>query len=369
MRAVLVLVLVGCSNDKLESQGDSGDTVASERFLPPDERGDFSPATLESAFTPDHGVELAVQVWYPTSEPGGEYRYDDVLVGDGVDGGQPACQTPRPVVVFSHGNSGIRWQSVFFTERLATRGWVVVAPDHTHNTALDIDPDRLEEVVFRRPLDVAAAFDWLVEVAAGEDGPLAGCVDGDAGYAVVGHSFGGYTSLAVAGAVIDPETVLPYCEAEGDWLCDQVENWFLQNGETLVDRSDPRVWAAVPMTPAGMGALAGGLGGVEVPVLMWGGGRDDITPMATQVQPLFDGLDVTPRHLATLTDAGHYTFSDACRFLPTYDDCSPPYREPEDVHGIVNVMTTAFLDRHRGFEEASAWIPVDDPGLVWESHE
>ena len=75
MRAVLVLALAGCSNDKLESQGDSGDTVASERLLPPDERGDFSPATLESAFTPAHGVELALQRLAETV---------DVVAGDGI---------------------------------------------------------------------------------------------------------------------------------------------------------------------------------------------------------------------------------------------------------------------------------------------
>lgn len=368
MHLFLLSLLVGCAADKAAPSADSGSPAAAEAFLAPDAPGPYAAATFESTLTPGHGVELAVQAWYPTEAPGGEYRYDDILVGEAVDGGAPACATPRPVVVFSHGNSGIRWQSVFLTETLASRGWIVVAPDHTYNTALDIDADRLEEVVFRRPVDVVSTYDWLVEVAAGPDGPLAGCVDPDAGYAVVGHSFGGYTTLAVAGAVIDPAVVLPYCASTGDWLCDEVGSWFDAHGESVVDLSDPRVWAAVPMTPAGMGALAGGLERVEVPVLMWGGGRDEITPMSTQVQPLFDGLTAMPRHLATLADAGHFTFSDACRFLPTYDDCSPPYREPAEVHAIVNVMTIAFLDHHRGFEEAAGWLPIEDPGLSWESH-
>jgi predicted dienelactone hydrolase len=367
MRLAL-LALLACSPDKVDdTAADTGRGPAA--YVPPGERGPYTPATYESALTPDHGVELAVQAWYPTEEPlDGEYRYDEVLLGTAREGGAPACATPRPVVVFSHGNSGIRWQSVFFTEHLASRGWVVVAPDHTGNTALDLDADRLAEMVFRRPVDVAAAFDWLLAEAAPR-GPLEGCVDPAAGYAVVGHSFGGYTTLAVAGAVIDPETVLPYCEATGDWLCDEVEQHFTDHPVELTDLSDARVWAAVPMTPAGMGALAGGLDRVEVPLLMWGGGRDTLTTMAFQVQPLFDGLDQTPRHLAEVVDAGHYTFSDACQFLPTYPDCRAPFRDPADVHALVNEATTAFLDLHRGEEAAAAYFPVEDAGTRWESYD
>lgn len=371
MRTVLLGALIGCAGGKGIDSGAALDSAASgaEAFLAPDLAGPHGAATFEAAFTPAHGVGLAVQVWYPSDAPGPAHRYDSILAGAAGDGGPPACGRPRPVVVFSHGNSGVRWQSVFLTEWLATRGWVVVAPDHTGNTALDYDDERLGELVFRRPLDIAGAFDWLVGEAAAPGGPLAGCVDPGAGYAVIGHSFGGYTALAVAGAAIDPETVLPYCGATSDWLCDEVVAHFAAHAVERTDLSDPRVWAAVPMTPAGMGALAGGLDAVDVPLLMWGGGRDTLTTMASSVQPLFDGLVQTPRHLATVEDAGHYTFSDSCTFLPTFDDCSPPYRDPAEVHALVNTMTAAFLDRERGFGEASGWLPVEDEGLTWETHE
>ncbi|RMF12332.1 MAG: hypothetical protein D6761_12950, partial [Candidatus Dadabacteria bacterium] len=35
-----------------------------------------------------------------------------------------------PVVIFSHGAGGVRFQSVFLTEYLAAHGYIVVAPDH-----------------------------------------------------------------------------------------------------------------------------------------------------------------------------------------------------------------------------------------------
>src|SRR5690606_6372290 len=40
---------------------------------------------------------------------------------------------PFPFVAFSHGNGGVRFQNTFQAERLASHGFVVVAPDHTGN--------------------------------------------------------------------------------------------------------------------------------------------------------------------------------------------------------------------------------------------
>ena len=91
---------------------------------------------------------------------------------------------PYPLVVFSHGNGGMRLQSLFFTEYLASHGYVVIAPDHTYNTFLDNDDDYFLEVLYRRPLDLSDSFDWLVAQSGEAGGALAGCVDGAAGFAV-----------------------------------------------------------------------------------------------------------------------------------------------------------------------------------------
>ena len=47
-----------------------------------------------------------------------------------LEAATPACDAARSVIVFSHGYSGIRFQSVFFTEWMASHGYLVVAPDH-----------------------------------------------------------------------------------------------------------------------------------------------------------------------------------------------------------------------------------------------
>jgi predicted dienelactone hydrolase len=332
-----------------------------EHYLSPDQRGAYAVGTYEDEFPGSTGLDLTVQVWFPSEDAGGDvYKYDDFLPGTAVTDAAPSCDVTHPVMVFSHGSGGIRYQSIFLTEYLASRGWIVVAPDHPYSTTFDEDDSRLGEVALRRPIDVADTFDWLAGVAAGPGGPHDGCVDPDAGYAVSGHSFGGYTTLAVAGAELDADASAAYCASHDEWLCSQFAAAAAADGETVIDRGDPRVWAAVAMAPCGYEALLGGLADITAPTMLLGGELDDECPMDTQVTPLYDGLVETPRMLGELQGAGHLTFSDGCAMLPTFDDCSPPYLDPDVAHPILATATTAFLDLALGEDAAAAWLPDPD---------
>ncbi len=360
---MLFFLLLACASDE-----DSG---ATEPWHSPEERGPYLVGSYEDVAPGPEGLELPVQVWFPASEADEDlYAYDGFFTASALDDGQPDCSAQRPVMVFSHGNSGIRYQSVFLTEHLASHGWVVVAPDHLYNTMLDIDYDLLWQLVFRRPLDVAAAFDWLAQEAAGAGGQLQGCVDESAGYAVAGHSFGGYTTVATAGAVIDAAATAEICASYDGWLCDDVAQHFAKNpGSGQADLGDPHVWAAIPMAPAGYEALVGGLADVDVPTMVLGGSMDDTTTMEEQVGPIFEGLQVTPRYLGEVQGAGHYGFSDACNLVGSFDECGDPYLAPEEVNEVVRTVSTAFLAVLLGDEQAAAWLPPDDERLEWTAAE
>ncbi|MDP2316613.1 MAG: hypothetical protein Q8P41_27210 [Pseudomonadota bacterium] len=363
---MLLVVLFACAPS-------AEDTGAGElTFYPPDAPGPYLAGTEADAFTappsvgsPD-GVELPVQVWFPSLEADDDlYRYDDLLSGTARERAVPDCSAPRPVLLFSHGNSGLRYQSIFLTEYLATHGWVVVAPEHTGNTAFD-NSTALGTLALRRPADVAATFDWLVDVAAAPGGLLEGCVDPDAGYAISGHSFGGYTTFAVAGATLDAAASAEWCATHDEWLCADFAASMAAAGETTLDFGDPRVWAAVPMAPAGYEVLVGGLANIAVPTMVLGGSLDTLTPMASQVTPLYAGLTVETRFLGEVEGAGHFTFSDACAILPTFDDCGPPYLSDDVAHPIIATATTAFFQWVQGQEQAAAWLPDPEVAeLVW----
>lgn len=366
---LFLLALLACGPPS--DSGPADDTgPGPDPFLPPDQPGPFPVGTLEDAAPGPEDLVLTVQVWFPAASADDDpYAYDGFFEASALDDGVPDCAAPRPVLVFSHGHQGVRYQSVFLTEWLASRGWVVVAPDHAYNTAMDYDEERLGEVMVRRPLDVAAAFDWLSATAAGPGGPLEGCVDPAAGYAVAGHSFGGFTAVAVAGAALVPVVSATYCAQRGGWLCDELAAWAADHPGEEAALGDARAWATVAMAPAGYEALIGGLERVAIPALVLGGSRDDITPMAWQVTPIYAGLASLPRFLGEIEDAGHYTFSDACDLAPTFDDCEPPYLPAEEAHPLIDALTAAFLGLVQGDERHLDWLPPADERLTWTAGE
>ncbi|MDP8222559.1 MAG: alpha/beta fold hydrolase [Candidatus Lernaella stagnicola] len=112
---------------------------------------------------------------------------------------------PFPVVLYSHGNASIRFAAHTTCEHLASRGFIVIAPDHPGNAFAAALPDRL---IIYNPLQSPADFllrqedmIHLLDVAEelNADDPLDFFTDkiDVTRAALVGHSFGGNTVLEV----------------------------------------------------------------------------------------------------------------------------------------------------------------------------
>jgi predicted dienelactone hydrolase len=299
------------------------------------ERGPHGAGSRALDITGSTGTPLTLQLWYPTAIPDADLLYDGIIPGRAALNAEVLCDEVRGLVAFSHGNGGTRLQSPFLTEHLASHGWAVVAPDHTGNTVFDPSAP-FGEILVRRPVDVADS----VDAAFAE---LAGCLDEAEGYVVAGHSFGGYTALAVAGATVNDLT------------------------GASVDLSDPRVRGAVGLAPwDAFGAITDGAAEIEVPTLVLTGARDETTPLA-QVERLYEPLTVDPRWLGTLLDGGHFTFSPIACSLEDGDGCGESYVPLEVATALVNASVTALVEGIRGTDGAFDAVAVDSPELSWES--
>lgn len=344
---LLLSVLLAACGDK---ESDSGvapldDTQATTPDLPDySQPGDYSVGTFSAEITGSTGVEFTVQVWHPADAPGSEtVVYDGLYPGDAYTDTAPSCDESRPVLLFSHGYGGIRWQSGFLVEHLASHGYIVVAPDHTNNTFLDNDDSEFEAILLRRPQDIIDSFDWALSQSEDTSSSLSGCIDGAAGYAVSGHSFGGYTAYAVAGATLDD-----------------------QQGGTI-NLSDDRAWAVVPLAPWDAYVLtSGATATVDVPVMCLSGTLDETTTWAS-VTAMYDDLTATPRYLGEFPTAGHFSFSPiACDFGTTGDGCGDDFLSLDTFTGLVNTATLSFLQETRGFTGAIEQIPQSDD-VIWSS--
>ncbi len=283
-------------------------TVTETAFVDPRADGPYGVGVTTLTYTDSRDKTLTIEAWYPATVDGDPDPYEPFVFTGLAHRDAPVIEGTFPLVAFSHGYSGFRSQSFFLTEWLASHGFVVVAPDHTYNTFFDIDDDLTPQVMVERPGDIASSVDAAMQSFDVEDRYLA-----------MGHSFGAWTTLVVAGGVLDFEEMAAICEADGGYdLCDIVDE--LPEG-TVPPVADPRAYGGVSLAPCGWYTFGnGGLGGVENVAVMVGA-LDDTCEADTEARPAWERVSER-KALATVPDAGHFVFSNLCDLGDLREECS-----------------------------------------------
>ena len=114
-----------------------------------------------------------------------------------------------PLVIFSHGNRGLRFQNTFWCDYLASHGYIVVSADHTGNAGVTVIKGKLvffqasgrEQSAQDRPKDFSFLLDQMTRWQNGGDSRFAGKLDLRK-VTAAGMSFGSYT--AIRAADLDP---------------------------------------------------------------------------------------------------------------------------------------------------------------------
>jgi predicted dienelactone hydrolase len=271
-----------------------------------------------------------VLVWYPALPAEGErpfytLRTSEVAVVDAP----PAELGPLPVVVYSHGHQSYGASLSHLAEHLASHGFITIAPTHTGNTFVDGD-NRETEIYYQRAFDVKAALDHF---AALSNDPLAGRF-GER-IAMTGHSFGGYTTFALAGATYPIDPLVAACEA-GTGKPSFCSTMTAEKAEIFrAGLEEPRFSAAVTVDPADFDLFgAEGVAAIDIPTLHMI--ADVSTPEDRYWPALHHPDDVRMR----LIDGDHNDFIDTCSTGITVR-CST--LDPASVWLPMRVYTLAFL--------------------------
>ena len=264
-------------------------------------------------------ANIPVLLFYPTHTPAtgaalGPYQLE-------VSPAAPAAAGRFPLVLISHGSGGTHILYRTIAMHLARHGYIVAIPEHPGNNRIDNSLYGTVDNLVNRPRHVRLVLDAVIADVELGDSAQAGNA------AVIGHSMGGYTALAVAGGLPSKDV------------------------HAVTVETDARVQALVLLAPAtAWYQAADALRRVDLPILLLTGEHDDITPQWHADLVLSGVADRQRVDFRVIENAGHFSFLSpfpdklkAGGFAPTLD---PEGFNRAAFHQVLPEDIRQFLDRH-----------------------
>jgi predicted dienelactone hydrolase len=251
-----------------------------------------------------------------------------------------STKRPSPVIIFSHGLGGSREGYEYLGRHWASYGYVSVHVQHRGSDEA-LWKDRALPVLrlgrammdpknsINRALDVRFAIDRMEKLNV-EKSPFQGHLDTDH-IGVAGHSFGAFTTLAVAGEVFSG----------------------LEGREFSF--TDPRVKAAIAMSPpvpSNKERIERAFSRIMVPCLHMTGTKDDSPMGGTTAQDRripFDHINGADQYLVIFQDGDHMVFAGQERTGRGDQDLV--------IQDLIRMSSAAFWDAYlKGSSEARSWL-------------
>lgn len=261
------------------------------------------PVGRRSTMLVDHqrgGRLLGVEIWYPAAADSHERTSYELFPGvafsaAGAQHAPAVCNGQFPLVLFSHGRTGVRIAYSLACEALAARGAIVVSADHPGDALFDwLTGTQTDDATNERNRVADAHLVLGALIGGGEqiDAEVTSAID-PSRIAVAGHSYGAYTALATAAGT---DLVHPH----------------------------PAVRAVIGFQPYTRTMSDDLLARLAVPTLLVASLADQVTPVSTDVERPFATIgsalpSPVPVWRLDLAEAGHQAISDISLYAELAD--------------------------------------------------
>jgi predicted dienelactone hydrolase len=257
---------------------------------------------------------------------------------------------PLPLVVISHGLGSDLTTFAYLAKHLASHGFAVAVPEHPGSSArqieallsgLDNNVTPPQELV-DRPLDIKFLLDTLARNFGDK-------IDTNH-VGMIGQSFGAYTTLALAGAELNWQTLGRDCpNLDNSWnLSWLIQCLALQIPSTINETKlqDDRITAAIAINPL-VSAVFGqkNLSKIKLPIMLISGSADPITPaLPEQIDP-FTWLTTRNKYLVLLKGGTHFsTLNESAGSIPVPEQAIGP--DPKIAQNYIKQLGLAFFSRY-----------------------
>jgi predicted dienelactone hydrolase len=241
----------------------------------------------------------------------------------------------RGLIVFSHGSGSVAVQSVVLVETLASHGFIVVAPTHYFNNSFDTQNGNSQPFLVtarQRPKEASFSIDYMFGRNQDNLDDFFGSID-ETKVGMTGHSFGGFTTYAMASGYTsgfcDTETDSDY----GDACTTGAE--CIATCSVATVPADARVKVLMPVSPAHELLSGTELQSVGLPTLCMAGTIEALSTQCRRPFPLTQA-SASPNFRVDVIGAAHEAFANTCDFGNALIDAgicaslsdSPPCDDP-----------------------------------------
>ncbi len=226
----------------------------------------------------------------------------------------PRLKTRAPVIIISYGLGEDRNSFEYLAQQLASYGFVVGVPQNSGSGAQQLTAllaGRAKDVTetsefINRALNVKFLLDELQRRS--QSDPTFKVNVQQVG--VIGHSFGGYTALALAGAPLNFEQLLHDCGSLKNSLNVSLllQCRALDLSRIRYNLRDQRVKAAIAINPIASSIFGqASLSKIQVPVMLVGSSADTVAPaLSEQILP-FTWLTTPQKYLVVIQGGTHFS--------------------------------------------------------------
>ena len=316
MIGLIMFMLVACTSAAAPQA-----TVIPDIPFPLSEPGPYYTGMIEEYTIVDesrNGREVTLTFRYPAKEE------TDALSRRNAPANKR--DAPYPLVLTESGTGG-----EVIDDHLVSHGFVMVEVEGDYPEGSDPAADELEGKwnigLLDGPRDLLFALNQL---ASNPPEGLEGIIDTNH-TGVVGYSYGGFNTLAVSGARVDPQFYLERCRNVSSldppltdfyisFYCDLAARWedFETHDGSQITESDDGLWqpltderirAVMPMGPEGAFLFGErGLAAVDRPTMIIAGTADDVYD--SEAAYIFEHLGTPERYLISFVDQGHFMVFD-----------------------------------------------------------
>jgi predicted dienelactone hydrolase len=293
---------------------------------------------------------IPVALFYPTAASANTIPMGPYAVTVAFGGTPPA--KVKGLILISHGTGGSELGHHNLAQTLAQSGYLVAAIQHPRDNWRDRSLASSITFFSERPRQVSRVLDALLADPEWKDRIPSGHIG------VIGHSAGGFTVLALAGAIADPQRVADHCATVADdaGFCalrgKSSEEARAAEKSTIkaseFDVMDKRIRAVVAMAPLGQALTPESFKRVTVPLKIYVAEHD------TVLNGKYHGGAVHAQLPAAgfeeVKNAGHFAFmAEMTQSFPSAagnPNANPEGFDRKAFHGRLASEVTAFFDKN-----------------------